>query len=87
MAWTGKNRKGKTVTLLNPSEKGRKYAIELKTGVRMTNNGEQKKGKDGKPLKLGKAGKDAQARAYRSGYLQARRDSANAYKKSKKRKN
>ena len=84
MAWTGKNRKGKIVTLLNPSEKGKKFASELKTGVRMTNNGEVKKGKDGKPLKLSKSGKDAQARAYRSGYLAARRDSANAFKARKK---
>lgn len=84
MAWTGTNRKGKTVTLLNPSEKGRKYAVELKSGKRLTNNGEIKKDKDGKPRKLGKTGKDAQARAYRSGYLQARKDSAKAWKSKHK---
>lgn len=84
MAWTGKNKKGKTVTLLNPSEKGRKYANELKTGVRITNNGIPKVGENGKPIKLGKTGKEAQARAYRSGYLQTRKDSAKAWKSKRK---
>ena len=30
MAWTGKNRRGKTVTLLTPSEKANKFFREKK---------------------------------------------------------
>ena len=34
-----KNKKGKGVTLLNPAEKGRKAAQELKRGYHLTNDG------------------------------------------------
>lgn len=33
------DRNGRERTLLNPAEKGRKYANELKTGIRKTNDG------------------------------------------------
>ena len=69
------NRKGKTVRLLNPAEKGRKYAGELKRGKRYTNEGTAKRDKNGNHISLTKSGK-----AYRSGYLDARKDSAKAFK-------
>lgn len=69
------NRRGKKVTLLNPAEKGRKYAAELKKGIHATNDHVVKKNKYGKPIRL----TDTQ-KAYRSGYLTARSDNAKAYK-------
>ena len=75
-----KNSRGKTVTLLNPSEKGKKYANELKTKIRHTNDGRFVKDEDG-PLPLTDT-----ALAYRSGYLDARKDNAKAYKHNKKKK-
>ena len=70
---------GTKVTLLNPSGKGEKYSQELHTGKRLTNDLKKKKGEDGKPLGM----TDTQ-KAWRSGYLQARKDSANAYNSKKK---
>lgn len=67
-------RDGKEVILLNPAEKGRKYAAELSTGMRYTNDGNYKKDASGD------VGLSKEGRAYRSGYLDARRDSAKAYK-------
>lgn len=64
-----------TRTFLNPHGKGEKYAAELKHKKRFTNLGEQKLDQNGKPLPLTKTGA-----AYRSGYLQAQKDSAKAYK-------
>lgn len=55
-------------------KKGRKAADELKAGVKTTNGGEIKYGSDGKPIYLNDT-----ERAYRSGYLDARSDSARAY--------
>lgn len=75
MAVKVKSKTGKTVTLLNPSEKGKKYATELKTGVKQTNAGVKKKDEKGKPIKLNK-----QSKAYRAGYLDAQKDSAKCYK-------
>mgnify|MGYP000007369129 CR=1 FL=1 len=69
------NRRGKTVTLLNPAEKGNKYAVELKCNVHCTNYGDVKLDKRGHVKTLSK-----QSRAYRAGYLSSRKDSANAYK-------
>ena len=74
------NKKGKKVTLLNPSEKGRKYADELRNGAKQTNTGMIKWGKDGKPTRL----TDTQ-KSYRAGYLDAQKDSAKAYKARNKR--
>ena len=73
-----KRKNGSYVTLLNPSEKAGKYAAELRTGMRYTNNG------DYKPDKNGEIGLSAEQRAYRSGYLDARKDSANAWKHNQK---
>ncbi len=81
MAVKVKGKNGKEVVLLNPSEKGGKFAKELKQGVKRTNAGGFKLTKEGKGIKLTDTEK-----AYRSGYLDARKDSANAYKASKRRK-
>lgn len=69
------SRSGKSVTLLNPAEKGEKYANELRTGVKQTNEGVLKTDRDGCPISLTE--KDKQ---FRVGYLNARKDSANAWK-------
>lgn len=71
---------GNVFVLLNPYEKGKKYAIELRHDKKITNGGVRKKNKSGNYVKLSK-----QARAYRSGYLQARKDNANCFKARKKR--
>lgn len=63
-----KNRYGNTVVLLNPAEKGQLYARELK------DNYDPKTGD----------GLSRSQRAYRSGYLDARKDNAKAYKHNKK---
>lgn len=75
MAVTVRSRKGKKVTLLNPSEKGTKYATELVYDVALTNDGEQKFDKKGHPQRL-----KSEQRAYRAGYLQAQKDSSKAFK-------
>lgn len=80
MAVRIRTRKGKNVTLLNPAEKGKKFAIELSHNVRLTNNGRQKTNKKGAPLKLTNTQK-----SYRAGYLQARKDNANAFKSNRRR--
>ena len=80
MAVRVKDRKtGKVRTLLNPAEKGRKFAAELKAGIHATNEGKIKKTKKGKVKKLS----DTQ-KAYRSGYLAARKDSAKCFKAKSK---
>lgn len=76
--FTRKN--GKKVTLLNPSERGKKFAAELKDGHMYTNSGKLKVDEDG-PIPLS----DTQ-RAFRSGYLSAQKDSANAWKAKQKKK-
>ena len=70
-----RNKRGKEVTLLNPSEKGRKYANELKDGIKYTNDGVVKTDKSGNYQHLS----DTEA-AWRSGYLQSQKDSANCWK-------
>ena len=42
-----RTKNGKTITLLNPAEKGEKYAKELHTGKKYTNDGAVKKDKNG----------------------------------------
>ena len=74
-----KRRNGKTVTLLNPAEKGNKYALELKCNVHCTNDGDVKLDKRGHVRTLSR-----QSRAYRAGYLSSRKDSAGAYKAQQK---
>ncbi len=74
----GKN--GKEVTLLNPSEKGAKFAKELKQGFKRTNSGSFKLDENKKAVRLTSA-----ERAYRGGYLDAQKDSANCWKAKHKR--
>ena len=64
---------------LSPKQKGQKAAHELKTGKRICNDGEPKKGRNGQQLKVTKTG-----RSYRSGYLDARKDISKAAKTAKK---
>ena len=78
MAIVVKSKKGKNVTLLNPAERAEKFALELETGKKQTNNGEWKK-KNGQWVELTKT-----EAAFRSGYLQARKDNAKAYKSKKR---
>ena len=60
---------------LSPKRKGKKAAHELRTGKRFTNSRKPKRGKNGKQLTLSKTG-----RAYRAGYLDARKDIGQAAK-------
>ena len=62
------NRYGRTVTFYNPAEKGKIYAFELRNSY-STKTGD---------------GLSRAQRAYRSGYLDSRKDNANAYKHNKK---
>ena len=78
MAFKFKRKNGKEVTLLNPAEKARKFARELKDNLRETNDGRVKTDKHGNAF-LSK-----EARAYRAGYLDSRRDGAKAWKHNKK---
>jgi hypothetical protein len=75
--WKGTNSQGKPVTLLNPAEKSRKYAKEIKDNRRYTNDGRLKTDKAGTPLSL-----DEKQRSYRAGYLDSRSDNAKAYCRS-----
>lgn len=72
---------GKKVRLLTPDQKGAKAAVELKKGVKLTNFGQVKRNENGSPRKLNKV-----ERSYRAGYLDARKDNAEAYKHNKKKK-
>ena len=74
-------RTGNVITLLTPAEKGKKYAIELRHKKKITNAGQRKRAKNGKQITLSK-----QAQAYRSGYLQARKDNAKCYKAIRRKK-
>ena len=65
---------GVTKTLLTPAGKTAKAAEELRRGVKITNDGQVKTNKNGKPQKLTKAQK-----AYRRGRLDQARDSAKCY--------
>lgn len=65
---------GNRITLLNPSEKGAKYAAELKFDIAHTNNFEPKFDENGEAKCLTPG-----QRAYRAGYLSARSDSAKAW--------
>lgn len=67
---------GKVITLLNPSEMGFKYAMEMKNNVKLTN--------DMKVIKNDSASLTSEERSYRAGFLAAQKASARAYKASKK---
>lgn len=73
------NRRGKQVTLLNPSEKGHKYARELKDDMKFTNDGQVKCDDTGYIPPL-----TDEERAYRAGYLDAQKDSAKCYNATQK---
>ena len=79
MAVKVKSKSGKTVTLLNPSEKGAKFAKELKQNRKRTNAGAFKLDDNKKSIPL-----TAVEKAYRGGYLDARKDSAKCYNAQKK---
>ena len=79
MAFKFKRKDGREVTLLNPAEKGKKFADELRSGVKITNDRDIKRDKAGNYVTL-----DRESRAYRSGYLDARKDSARAWKSKNK---
>lgn len=81
MAVVVKTRRGKEVTLLNPSEKGNKFANELRNNCKQTNDGHFKLNRHGQCIELNDA-----ERAYRAGYLAAQKDSANAFKHNRKKK-
>lgn len=70
---------GKKKTLLNPSQKSRKYAEEMKQGVKRTNSGQFKTDKNKKAIHL-----TAEQKAYRAGYLDRGKDSAAVYNSKKK---
>jgi hypothetical protein len=59
---------------LNPARKAKKYAYELKNGIRVTNNNIVKIDKNGEPLPM-----TDKHKAYRIGYLAARKDNAKCY--------
>lgn len=62
--------------LLNPSEKGMKYAFELKTKHAITNTGKRKiDKKTGRTKKLTK-----EQLAFRAGYLEHQKDSNRAFR-------
>ena len=65
--------------MLNPAEKSRKYADELSNGVKQTNDGHLKYDENGKYERL-----TFTERAYRSGYLDARKDSAKVWRSKQK---
>ena len=76
------NRKGKKVRLMNPNQKATKYAEELKNDLHYTNFGKVKTTKNGKPKRL-----NDNQKAWRSGYLQARKDNARAFKSNRRKRN
>lgn len=61
---------GKKFTLLNPDERARKFAVELRSG---------------RNVYTGKSLTDTQ-KAHRSGYLKARKDSAGCYNSKRNKK-
>lgn len=66
---------------MNPAEKGKKYAEELRTGEKRTNDGKLKTNDNGEPIKL-----TEEERRYRIGYLNSRKDDANAWKSKERKK-
>lgn len=66
---------GDTAVLLTPAGRAQKFANELKDGVKTRNDGTIVMDEYGYPVDL-----ISTQRAYRAGYLEARKDSAKAYK-------
>lgn len=77
MAVKVKTKNGKTVTILNPSEKGAKYAREIREGQRYTNDYEQKTNEKGLVEKL-----TPEQAAYRAGYLDHQKETNKIFKKA-----
>lgn len=71
-------KKCKKITLLNPAEKSRKYAAELKANVHATNDHKIKRDEKGNAIPL----TDTQ-KAWRRGYLDSRKDSAKCFNANK----
>ena len=70
------SKNGKSIFLLNPSEKAKKYSLEIKHKKALTNNCKRKiDEKTGKQIRL----TDTQL-AFRAGYLAHQKDSNNAFK-------
>lgn len=69
----------KIVTLLNPSEKGKKYSSELRNNIKLTNRFQPVVNENGVVQDLTK-----EQRAYRAGYLDARKDNAKCHNAKKK---
>jgi len=76
MAVVVKNKNGKDVTLLNPSEKTLKYCVEMDTNQRVTNNGEVKQVNGNTPALT------KEQRAYRAGYIAHAKDSQKCFRAS-----
>lgn len=76
------NSDGEVSVLLTPAGKGTKAAFELREGVKVTNDGTVKMDNNGNPLKL-----TAKGRAWRAGYLAARKDNAKIYNRKKAQRN
>lgn len=70
---------GEVKTLLTPTGKAAKYVAEIKSDTQYTNNGEIKLNRNGRPKRL-----NAEQKAYRAGYLDARKDSSKIYNKNNK---
>lgn len=70
-----RDRLGRLFRFLRPGEKSRKYADELHSGVRQTNDNVIKVDANGEPIKL-----SPNQKAWRSGYLAARKDNMRVYK-------
>ncbi len=66
---------GNEIILLNPSERSKKYSIELKHKKALTNSGKRKFDKNGKQKRLTRG-----QLAYRAGYLAHQKDSNRAFR-------
>ena len=75
MAVEIQGRRGNTITLLSPREKGQKAASELRDNIKKTNRFQPKVDKNGETIKL-----SSTEAAYRMGYLKARIDIGKACK-------
>ena len=78
------NKYGAKYRLLNPAQRGKKFAHELKINAKVTTMNQPKN--VNKKTGVARGLKDTE-RAYRSGYLQARSDNAKAYNHNKNKKN
>ena len=75
----GAVRLGTRITDSDGEIKAAKYVAEISNNMCCTNDGEVKFGKNGKPKRL-----TAKQKAYRAGYLDARKDNAKVYNHNNK---